>query len=295
MKTKARVIAYIFTGIVAAFCIVLQISTLSSKAASNRPEIGVSEDNSVSRKVPIIMYHSILPDSDKQGEYIISPRQLEQDLIWLKENGYKTVKLSELIKFADNRAELCEKVVALTFYDGMRNNLTYLLPLLNKYDMYASISVVGRYTEAAGEEAQPSDYYSYLDTDDLSVLLSSGRIELCNHSFDMHELGARQGSVQMSTESFSEYRRAFFNDVFAVQRLLKDNCGYSPVVYTYPYGFSCKAAKTLVKVCGFKASLGVEEKVNNIVQGDTDCLYDLGRFNRPSGIMTEQFMKRIME
>ena len=46
--------------------------------------------------VPILMYHSILKDPKLQGQYILSPDELERDMIYLKEHGYTTVFVSEL-------------------------------------------------------------------------------------------------------------------------------------------------------------------------------------------------------
>ena len=34
-------------------------------------------------KLPIIMYHSILKDESKQGDYVLSPLELESDMLYL--------------------------------------------------------------------------------------------------------------------------------------------------------------------------------------------------------------------
>ncbi|MBR6044675.1 MAG: polysaccharide deacetylase family protein [Ruminococcus sp.] len=264
-----------------------------SRSSADGADLSPEKDDSY-RNIPILMYHSILPDTERQGDYVISPSLLESDMVWLKEHGYTAVAAGQVIDFCLNGGELPEKPVILTFDDGQLNNLTYVLPLLIKYDMCGVFSVVGRYTEAACEEAEPSDLYSYMDLHDIVTLTQTGIAEIANHSYDLHGLGERRGSLQLGSESFEEYRRLFFNDTFKVQEMIKEATGITPQVYTYPFGLTCAASRTLVKVCGFKASLGAEEKISRIIRGDGSSLYELGRFNRPAGISTEQFMNGIL-
>lgn len=244
--------------------------------------------------VPIIMYHSILPDVSKKGDYVITPSQLDSDLAYLKQNGYKAVTLDSLIEYCDGTGKLPEKPVVITFDDGQLNNLTYALPLLEKHDFCAAFSVVGRYTEAACEDAAPDPSYSYLDFDDIKKLLDSGRAELVNHSYNMHSLDERRGALQRADESYKEYRRAMLNDVSYAQRLFKRELGIEPVVYAYPFGLVCPAAGTVLKMLGFKASLGCEEKPNHLTRGDSSALTELHRYNRPAFVSTEEFMKRAL-
>lgn len=244
--------------------------------------------------VPVIMYHSILPDASKKGDYVITPSQLDADFAFLKQRGYQAVTLDALIKYCDGFGDLPEKPVVITFDDGQLNNLTYALPLLEKYDLCAAFSVVGRYTEAAREDAMPDPAYSYMDTDDLSVLLKSGRAELVNHSYNMHSLSERRGALQRADESYKDYRRAMLSDVYMAQRIFKNELGQEPVVYAFPYGLSCPAAGTVLKMLGFKAALGCEEKPNHLTRGDSAPLELLHRYNRPAFVTTEDFMKKAL-
>ena len=244
--------------------------------------------------LPVIMYHGILPDSGKQGDYVITPSQLDSDLAFLKGNGYQAVTLDDIIRYCEGTGDLPEKPVLLTFDDGQLNNLTYALPLLEKYDYRAAFSIVGRYTEAACEDADPSPVYSYLDVDDLKTLLESGRAEIVNHSFNMHQLAERRGALQRADESYRDYRRAMLNDVTEAQRYFKRNLGVEPSVYAYPYGLVCPTAGTVLKMLGFKASLGCEEKPNHLIRGSTSALEELHRYNRPAFMSTEEFMSRAL-
>ncbi len=245
--------------------------------------------------VPILMYHSILKDSAQQGEFVLSPDVLEQDLAYLKNNGYTTVFISDLVAYVNEGAELPEKPVVITFDDGSYNNLVYALALLDKYDSRAAFSIVGSYTAKEAGEKTRSTAYSYMNYADVKALADSGRAEICNHSYAMHELGARRGTLKNSNESDAAYESALLDDIMKNQALLTENCGITPTVYTYPYGLICKESIRLVRGAGFSASLGVSETPNYLVRGSADCLYEMGRYNRPAGISTEEFMKKALK
>lgn len=159
--------------------------------------------------------------------------------------------------------------------------------------MKATVSIVGAYTDAACEEAEPDPAYSYLDWQDVSVLRDSGHVEICNHSYDMHNLEGRRGVGQLEGESYEDYRKIFINDTTKLQTLCDEHCGFQPNVYTYPFGITCESASRLVKNMGFEASLGVEEKINIIKKEDERCLFGLYRYNRSGIISTEEFMKKV--
>lgn len=272
------------------FVIILVVLVVVISMSITAISIAVSKKHS--KQVPIFMYHSIVKDESSWNDYVLSPVELEKDLIWLKEHGYETVFVKDLISYVSGNLQLPEKSVVITFDDGSYNNFTYVLPLLEKYDMKATFSIVGAYSEYACEEAEPSPLYSYLDWNDIIKMDKSKHCEFANHTYNMHSLDDRQGCKIKNDETYEQFRHEFLADIFNTQHLLEDNCKISPKVFAYPFGFTCEPAQRLVKNSGFKASLGVQERINTITVGDEDCLFDLGRFNRPSFVDTESFMKK---
>ena len=100
----------------------------------------ISTSAATSVRLPIIMYHHVLKDSNKWGKYIVSPKEVEKDIIYLKEQGYTTILMEDLINFVYNNGKLPDKPILLTFDDGYMSNYTYVLPLLKKYDCKAVVS-----------------------------------------------------------------------------------------------------------------------------------------------------------
>ena len=242
--------------------------------------------------VPIVMYHSILQDPARAGRYVLSPKVFEQDLQYLAENGYTTVTVADLIAYTQG-GQLPERPVMLTFDDGHLNNLTYVLPLLERYDMKAVISVVGRYCETYSQTPDPNPNYAYLTWDDLRALADTGRFEIQNHSYDMHDQGARKGSGKLPGESDEAYRQVLQQDVSRLQQILEERCDIRPTAFTYPFGLIGEHEEEILREMGFRATLTCFERPNHITR-DPDSLFGLGRYNRPSGISTEAFMQRAL-
>ncbi len=242
-------------------------------------------------RVPILMYHSILKDPAVAGKYVVSPQTLESDLRYLKSQGYTTVRCSDLVDYVRDGKPLPEKPIMITFDDGHKNNLTYALPILEKLDMCAVISIVGKYSEAFSTSDDHHPSYAYLSWEEIRTLCESGRVEIGNHSYNMHAQEGRKGTAKRFGEDAACYAQALTADLNKTQELLLQNCDIKPMVFAYPFGSICEDSVDVIRNMGFSVSFGCAEKVNYIT--DENSLYCMGRFNRPSGISTQEFMRRI--
>lgn len=244
--------------------------------------------------LPALMYHALLKDPAREGDYVLSPDVFFSDMIYLASQGYETVTSEMLIAYANGQGTLPEKPVLITLDDGMLNNLTYALPILEALDMHALFSITGVYAEAFTASPDPNPNYAYMSWEEIGQLVASGHAEIAGHSYDMHCLGARIGSGRMNGESAAAYERAFKSDVIRLQEALWTHSGVDTRVYAYPYGNIGEHSAKYLKELGFCMTLTCRETVSRVVRGDPDSLFGLGRFNRPSGIPTEEFMRRIL-
>jgi len=110
---------------------------LSSNTVYQTPTPTLEQTNENKRiKVPILMYHSV---TDKLWGYKnlhVSPKELENQVKYLSENGYTSLHFSEL-----NNVSQYKKPILLTFDDGYENNYTEAYPILKKYNIKATIFV----------------------------------------------------------------------------------------------------------------------------------------------------------
>lgn len=248
---------------------------------------------SLSNKMPIIMYHNVVKGTHpKRGNYVIHPNEFEKDLIYLQSNGYTTILINDLIKYKENGTPLPEKPIILTFDDGHKSFLSYVVPLLEKYNMKAVVSVVGTYCDMATEQNDPNPDYSYLTWKDLKELSTKDFIEVQNHTYNMHNLtGTRIGCKICNNESTEEYQEILTYDLQLLQERLLKEANITPSTFTYPFGQLCKESIDVLKNIGFKAALTCNEQQINL---ENINLYRLGRFNRPSGISSEMFFKSVI-
>ncbi len=273
---KIRKAAYFFMII---FILALPIAVMS-----------ISKNDEVA--LPVIMYHSVLKDTNSTGKYVVTPKSLEADLKYLSDRGYKSVSAQELIGFVNGDNELPEKPYLLTFDDGSYNNLTYVLPLLEKYDAYAVIAIVGSYSERFSELDEANPAYSYLRWCDIDEMRESGRIEFANHSYDLHSYDhQRMGARINKYEDKDEYKRLFEEDVLKTDTLLLDNCNINSRIYTYPFGAFCTESEEVLRNNGYMITFTCNEGINIISRKDKNLTL-LKRFNRDGLVSTDEFFKK---
>ena len=247
-------------------------------------------DSSV--QLPIIMYHSILREKSQQGKYVVSPESLESDFTWIKQNGYHTVVVEDLLNYVNKQIPLPEKPIMITFDDGFYNNYYYAYPLAQKYHMKIVISPVGYYTDLYTEGDADHPNYSYLTWEEIKEMMQSGLVEIQNHSYNLHEMHPRQGAQKRKGESVAQYQAVLRKDLETMQKKMLDHTGYAPTAFVYPFGAVSQESIPVLHEIGFQASMNCMMKMNDITQ-DPDCLFGLGRYLRPSGISSDSYFQKI--
>jgi len=95
-----------------------------------------------SKHIPILIYHSV----DDSGSCIsVSPSDFEKEMIYIKENGYKTLNLNEAIGVWKGEVKKPHKAIVITFDDGFQNNYDIVFPILKRLDLTATIFLTTGY------------------------------------------------------------------------------------------------------------------------------------------------------
>lgn len=238
-------------------------------------------------QVPIIMYHEI--KTFKTGRDVITPEEFESDLKYIKENGYNTITMTQLIDYVYEDGTLPEKPIVLTFDDGYLNNYKYALPLLEKYDMVIVLSIIGKNSDDFTAIPDDNLDYSHVTWDQINEMADSGFVEVQNHTYNLHSLNKRIGCVQMRTESYDEYERILSEDLSKLQNLIYECTGVLPNTFTYPYGRYNDRSDEIVKKLGFKATLTCDYGIN-VIHRDPDELFGLKRIARAHGTTIKKLL-----
>lgn len=268
-----------FVGLCALLILVTTVLYPPSAAltATSREEVSL----------PIIMYHSLLPH--ERTSYIVSPKRFESDLKFLSKNGYTTVTMQDVIDYVNGKAPLPSKPIMITFDDGYYNNYTYAYPLLKKYDCKIVLSPIGSCSDRFSENDGGHNTYSHITWQQLREMQASGHVEIANHTYALHQqTDMGRGIQQHRHESDDDYRERLLDDVGGMQERFFAGIGNMPTTFTYPFGAYNQCALNILKEIGFKATLTCEAFTNRITK-DPDCLYQLGRYLRPSGIPSEKY------
>jgi peptidoglycan/xylan/chitin deacetylase (PgdA/CDA1 family) len=243
--------------------------------------------------LPIIMYHSVMTETGKLGEYVLHASELEKDLKFLKAEGYETIFLSDLVEYQLHPEDgfPYEKPILLVFDDGFYNNYSVAFPLFKKYGMKFSLSVVAAYADTERERTERQvEYYSYCTWEQLEEMQKSGYVQLLNHTNDLHSIGSRMGVLQKKSEGDSDYSSVFESDVAYAQKRLEE-IGMPYRFFAYPFGYYSKKTEELLTEMGFESTLTCAEGINYITP--ISSLKVLKRYNRIHGVPTEQFFKRV--
>ncbi|MGN0659417.1 MAG: polysaccharide deacetylase family protein [Emergencia sp.] len=263
------------------------VRLLSSSRSDGRtgqdatPAAGNLPAQSQTACVPIIMYHGLTDSQSRVNDYFITVQSFEEDMRYLKEHGYTSVTMQQLIDFVydrDGSVTLPEKPVVITFDDGYCNNYRFATPILKKYGMKAVISVIGSACEEASTAEYRAEAYCNVTWDQLREMSDSGIWEIQNHTWNLHELkNGRKGASRKANESTKTYENILKNDIEKLQAKLLETTGISPTTFTWPYGAYSEESRDLLKSMGFKATLSCRDGINILQKGDTECLYLLKR------------------
>src|SRR5262245_41559091 len=95
--------------------------------------------------VPILCYHNLGPQS--KGRLLLSASQFEQQMRYLKAEGYRVISLGDFIDWMEGKRQLPKRSVVLTFDDGYRAFKEFAYPVLKELGYTATLFV---YTDYVG-------------------------------------------------------------------------------------------------------------------------------------------------
>ncbi len=274
MKKKLKLLCPIFVFFL--FCYVTGFWQPASKDA-----IPTVMDTRSEVELPVLMYHGITEKPENVSEYTILANTFENDLVWLKENGFTTISAKQLINYVENCDALPSKPVMITFDDGYKNNYSLAFPLLKKHNMKAVISVIGAESDLSTDTKDKSA--PNLTWEQIKIMSDSGLVEIGSHTYDLHKnTASRKGADKSASESQEQYTKVLAEDLSKNSEQIVKATSKTPLVFAWPFGaypFD-DSADQILKELGFKITLTSYQIKNTIRQGDPASLYKLKRFLR---------------
>lgn len=241
-------------------------------------------------RLPVVMYHQLCRDEARAGGYVLPLWQFENDLKYLKEQGYQTVSVRQLLDWAEGRGDLPEKPCMITFDDAYETTGAWAAPLLEKYGFCGIVAVIGSVAQQYTDEPDDTLAYAHMNWKELEELSRGGVMEVQYHTWDMHKLGTRKGCNRRRGESDGDYRFALEADLGRFREAAANNDVLLAPSVAYPFGAYCALTEEIMRENGMRVCFTCTEKVN-VLTGAAEELFSLGRFNRAWGKSSEGFFR----
>ena len=177
-----------------------------------------------------LVYHTISThESPLPSSIDISPERFESHLALLSERHAKVVGLRKFLSVPDS-----ENLIAITFDDGFRDNLTVALPLLEKYGLPMTLFMVAGYI---GQEG-------YLNADELRELAQHPLVTIGSHG-----LWHRPFTALSDGEALYEFKES--------KGKLEDTIHEKVDMLAYPYGDCNTRIERICSHAGYTAAWSV--------------------------------------
>lgn len=215
--------------------------------------------------VPILCYHNLGPQS--KGRLLLATSQFEQQMRYLKAEGYRVISLGDFIDWMQGRRQLPKRAVVLTFDDGYRAFREFAYPILKQLGFTATLFVYTDYV-GAGRNA--------LSWEDLKALAAEG--------FDVQAHSKTHADLRRATgETDAQFAQRMQAELFEPLKLFQRHLGRPTERLAYPYGRADDDVVAKTKEAGYVAAFTVRR------QGSPAFVHPL-RVNR-SQIYSEMSME----
>ena len=241
-------------------------------------------DETVSRDVPVLMWHNLAEESS--GDMTISVDTFRAQIEALHEAGFKTVSLQQLYDYVHFGTELPEKPIVLTFDDGYFSNYEYAFPILQEYDMQATIFAIG--VSVGKDNYKDTDHAMtpHFGADEAREMVDSGLISVQSHTFDMHQwppfedgnAQVRETLLPFDGEADADYEAAVEADFAESRELLESITGQPVNALAFPEGAYVTLTQDALRSAGAELTFTTVRAVNTVVKGLPQSLCAMPRF-----------------
>ena len=255
-----------------------------------------------SAEVPVLLYHHIT--DDVTSDTMVSPGTFEEHIKALTDNGYTGISFEQLAAYVENGDELPQNPIIITFDDGYLSNYEFAYPVLKKYNMKATIFVIGisvgkdTYRDTQDENYKMLPRFNY---EQANEMIESGLIAIQSHSYDMHHWELfeellngeyRDGVLPLERESYYEYRENFMIDCTLAKTELESQTRTQVIAYSYPHGKYSAESDDVLREMGIKSTVTLDYGSNDIIKYMPETLYNLKRIH-VNNIPAEKLLENI--
>ena len=124
---------------------VVAVLTLSGTAPSDQASRAASAPSADSLRVPILVYHSVMPhhpgQTAEQRVLSVDDSVFVAQMRYLVDGGYHVVSFAALVDALEGHDTLPTRAVVITFDDGWENQYRHAFPILRRFGLTATFFV----------------------------------------------------------------------------------------------------------------------------------------------------------
>jgi peptidoglycan/xylan/chitin deacetylase (PgdA/CDA1 family) len=195
--------------------------------------------------VPILCYHRL---SDRcESALCITTALFEEQMRYLKENGYRVISMAELESFLADRQRIPNKAVVINLDDGYRSAYEIAYPILKKHRFTAGLFI---YTDFIGASSDA------LTWPQIQEMKAEG-FEVGSHSLSHCDL-----TKKMEGENEDHYTDRIMKELILSKEIIDKKLNQNTVYFAYPYGKYNHRILSLCEEAGYTMAFSVNRGGN---------------------------------
>ncbi len=217
------------------------------------------------QQVPILCYHRF---AKKCASPLCMPEHVfEQQMKFLKDNGYRVISPDELLGFLDYRHSIPKKSVMISIDDGYRSVYNVAYPILKKYGFTATLFI----------------YIDYVGVSSKSVTWQQlAEMKAAGFSIGSHTVAHSDLSKKSDSESDNAYLKRVNRELTLSKEILDRKLSQDTFVLAYPFGRCTRQVRYMTEANGYRLAMTVKRGGNLF-------------FANPHTLNREQVLKRDMQ
>jgi glycosyltransferase involved in cell wall biosynthesis/peptidoglycan/xylan/chitin deacetylase (PgdA/CDA1 family) len=208
--------------------------------------------NETTERIPVLMYHRVSSAGAVElARYRVYPHAFEQQLRFLRQQGYYTVSADTLLDAIRSGQSLQGRPIMLTFDDAYRDFYETAWPLLQRYDFTAQVFVVTKKVSGCADwDSGYGEPAPLMGWDEIEALSRSGV------AFGSH-LATHHAADCLSTEEL-------LNEGASSRYELETRLKTEVHAVAFPFGIHSPRVINTLRLCGYQIGFTTSDGISSI-------------------------------
>lgn len=221
--------------------------------------------------VPVLCYENVTHPGKILS--VVPQLKFEQQMAYLKKNDFQVIPLSSLLDFLDEKGQILEKSIVITFDDNTKDVISVAVPVLEKYGYPATVFVDPDLLGKPG----------YLTEDDVASLRDRGWDIQCRAGWGI------DADIELQKITLVQYFQSLIQNIPRAKASLEKLTGKTCSIYAFPPGGENNLIVRVLQAAGFKAALRMNGMSNPFYVNH----FSVGRVPVPPACSASEFASKL--